>query len=311
MLKIEQLRCFATAADKGSLVEAARMLNMSSSAVAYNIEALEKLLDTRLLIRRASSGVSVTLDGARLLKRARSFVQEAIEIEQLFPGRGRSIHGDLVVGCQEGLSWSLVPLAIDRLRKQYPDLIISQKTVFMEDGVNPILSASVDLLVTFVLCVSTNSDIETEILCEPKPYALMRANHPLVHLGRAISIAELAKYQQLFIQDGPALELFKAMFQDKGLSAAYNVGSNTSACAQAVVGRCDSVYLRYVRSAQNVSPLGDPLACVPVSDIERGPLLVISSVKRKYARRQAKVEAFISACRGLFDDGTMLDHLTY
>ena len=311
MLKLEQLRCFVVAVDKGSLVEASRVLNMSPSAVAYNVETLEKLLDTALLIRRPASGVSVTMDGARLLERARPFVQEAIEMEQLFPARGRSLEGELVIGCQEGLSWSLIPLAVERLKRKHPHLAVTQKTVFMEEGNNPITNAAVDLLVTFVLETTDDAAIDTEVLCKPKPYALMRAAHPLAELGRSISMEELAQFPQLFIQDGPALELFRAMFQDKGLSPPYSVGSNTSAGAQAVVGRCDSVYLRYVKSAQNISPLGDALAFVPVSDIERGAYLVASCARRKYGGRQAKIESFIFECRALFADGTLRDHLIY
>lgn len=311
MFKLDQLRCFVVAADKGSIVEAGRALNLSASAVAYNLEMLEKHLGVALLLRRPSAGVSVTLDGARLLDRARPFVQEAVEMEELFPGRSQNIQGDLIIGCQEGLSWSLIPLAVERMASRYPHLDMTQKTVFMEENNKPILDATVDLLVTFVAKIEADASIDTEVLCEPRPYALMRAGHPLTELGREVTLAELAQFPQFFIQDGPALNLFLAMFEGKGLKPEYHIGSNTSACAQAVVGRCDSVYLRYARPAFGVSPLGDPLAFVPVSDAGRSAYLVASSVRRKYGGRQAKVEAFLSVCRDLFLDGTMEDHFFY
>lgn len=311
MLKIEQLRCLATALREGSFAGAARLLNMSPSAVAYNIEALEDRLGTTLLVRKQASGVSATAEGARLLAMAGPVLNDIEDIEQIFVDKGRKLRGELVVGCQEGLSWSLVPRAIERLSAKNPDLRVSQKTVFMDEGNAPVLSGAVDVLITFVVNPAPVPGVDVERLCEPQSYALMRGGHPLAASGEGVRLAELAEYPHVFIVDGPAWELFTGMYRDKGLTPRFDKISNISTGAQAIVGRSDSVSLRVVKPAHDRSPLGDPLAFVPIADSTRQVTVVAASATRKHGRKPAKIESFISECRSLFADGTMRAHLYY
>lgn len=311
MLKIEQLQCFSTALREGSLTKAADTLNMSPSAVAYNIEALEDRLNTTLLIRKQARGVSATAEGKRLLFMAAPLLNDIDEIEQSFANKGRKLHGELVVGSQEGLSWSLIPRAIERITTKYPELRISQKTVFMDEGNAPVLSGAVDVLLTFVVNPPPEPGVDVEVLCNPNSYALMRAGHPLADNPDGVKLEELAKYPHVFILDGPAWNLFTGMYLDKGLTPNFDKVSNISTGAQAIVGRCDSVSLRVVKPAHEYSPLGDRLAYVPLSDSTRNATVVATCATRKHGRRPAKIEAFISTCNELFADGSMKDHFYY
>ncbi len=311
MLKIDQLRCFAAALRGGSFAEAGKVLNLSPSAVAYNVEALEDQLNAGLLIRKPASGVSATREGMRLLRMIEPVLAEMGEIEQLFANKGRQLQGELVVGCQEGLSWSLAPRAIEQLTARHRRLKVTQKTVFMDEGNEPVLSGEVDVLITFMVDVKPEPGVEIEILCEPNSYALMRAGHPLGHRGEGVRLADLAGYPHVFISDGPALELFTGMYRDKGLAPEFATVSNISTAAQAIVGRQDSISLRVVKPAHNLSPLGDELAFVPIIDSSRHAIVTAIWTKRKHGARPPKVEAFVAACRGLFADGTMRAHLFY
>ena len=311
MLKVEQLRCFLTAIAEGSFSEAGRVLNLSASAVAYNVEALEHALNTGLLLRRPSSGVTPTAEGLRLQRLAEPLLRELLEMEQVFSSKGRVLKGELVVGCQEGLSWSLVPRAIERLTARHPQLRIIQKTVFMDEGNAPVLNGAVDVLITFVVGSLPEPAIDMQVLCEPNCYAMMRANHPLAGSTEGARLEDLARYPQIFIVDGPAYGLFTGLYRDKGLTPEQAMVSNISTGAQSIIGRCDHISLRIVRPAHALSPLGDPLAFIPILEGSRRPSVVASCARRKNGRRPPKVEAFVSECRSLFDDGTMRAHMFY
>lgn len=311
MLKTEQLRCFVAAMREGSFTEAGKALNLSPSAVAYNVEALEDQLNAGLLIRKPASGVSATREGLRLLRMVDPLLAEMSEIEALFASKGKQLQGELVIGCQEGLSWSLAPRAIERLTARHRKLSVIQKTVFMDEGNEPVLSGHVDVLITFLVNPVPESGVDIEILCEPNSYALMRADHPLADRRDGAQLEELARYPHVFISDGPAFDLFTGMYHDKNLTPEFAMVSNISTAAQAIVGRCDSISLRVVKPAHNLSPLGDRLAFIPVINSSRHASVAMVSAKRKHGVRSPKIEAFANECRHLFKDGTMRAHLFY
>lgn len=311
MIKLDHLRCFTTAVREGSFAEAGKRLHLSPSAVAYGVEMLESRLGTTLLFRKAASGVSITSDGSRLLPRAEFLLQELAETEELFLARERTLSGELIVGCQEGLSWSLVPRAIQRISVRHPAVTVTQKTVFMDEGNSPILSGAVDVLITFAVNPSLDPRVHTEALCEARSYALMRADHPLTRIGDNVTLADLARYPHVFILDGPAWDYLTGLYHEKGLTPAFDKVSNISTSAQAIVGRSDSVSLRIVKPAHDQSPLGDRLAFVPISDATRNATIVAAWPKSRNGLPSAKVDAFVSECRALFDDQSMRNHLFY
>ena len=63
-------RAFVTAAEKGTIKEAAEEMGYTSSAISQLIKALEEELDTELLVR-SRTGVTLTSGGATLLPVAR------------------------------------------------------------------------------------------------------------------------------------------------------------------------------------------------------------------------------------------------
>lgn len=310
-MKTEQLRCFVAACQFGSFTEAGKAIGLSPSAIAYNVETLEAQLRVALFLRRPSSGVRMTREGVRLFTAVEPLLAELAEIEESFPKRGKVLNGEIIVGCQEGLSWSLVPRAIERLMSKHPGLKIQPKTVFMDEANSPILSGAVDVLLTFLLAPVTDSGVEVVDLCEPQPYALMREGHPLHDGRKSVSLSDLAGYANVFIGDGPALELFNGMYADKGFSPPVHLISNVSTGAHAIVGRCDSVSLRYARPLHNQSPLGDRLVYMPLSDPTRRTEIVAIFPARRDGGMSPKVDAFLSECKNLFADGTMKAHLNY
>lgn len=311
MLKLDQLHCFVTVVREGSFTDAAKALNLSPSAIAYKVEALEAQLNIGLLIRKPASGVTVTREGARLLRMADPLLAEMSEIEQLFGAKGKQLRGELVIGCQEGLGWSLAPRAIEKLTARHGKLSVRQKTVFMDEGNEPVLSGDVDVLITFLVNPVREPGVDIEILCEPNSYALMRADHPLAARRDGADLEELVRYPHIFISDGPAFELFTGIYRDRNLTPEFSKVSNISTAAQAMVGRSDAISLRVVRPAHDLSPLGDRLAFIPLKNATRHASIAAISGKRKHGARSPRIEAFVAEYRRLFQDGSMRAHLFY
>ena len=87
-MELHQLRCFLTAADELHFGRAAQRLRMLPSALGRHIRLLEEDLGTQLFVRTTRT-VSLSDDGATLLREARGLLAQAEAIESGFRKRHR------------------------------------------------------------------------------------------------------------------------------------------------------------------------------------------------------------------------------
>ena len=118
-----RLDTLVAVAQCGSMAKAAARLAMSQPAVSMAIADIEQTLGVRLLDRTAQ-GVEPNLYGRALLKWAAAVfddVRQGInEIEFLADPTA----GELRIGATEPMIAGLLPVALERLRRQYPRLVV-------------------------------------------------------------------------------------------------------------------------------------------------------------------------------------------
>ena len=311
-IKVDHLRYFIAAAETGSFAAAGKKLNITPTSVAYGISVIEDSMGTDLLIRRRASGVAPTRRGEAFIEAARKVLLEIDNLTDEFKESPAKLTGDLFVGCQEGLTWSIAPRVIEEMKRLHPDLRVSIKTIFMDEGFVPLESGAVDLMITFVINEITDPKLYHEVLCQPQAYAMMREGHPVAQkAGSKVSLHDLVEYPHIFIQDGPGFPLFHGMYDERGLKPNTLMVSNISPGAQAVVGKTDAISLRIVRPSIPYSPLGDRLAYIEVKEKVLRPDIVAVTLTSSQSRISRKAKAFIDICRQKFDDGTLRENFFY
>ncbi len=310
MLKFDYIRHFIATAETGSIKDAAEKIRISPTSIRHSIEKLETGLNATLFVRRPSEGVSLTNDGYRLLERTTHLISDVEDIESLFITSKRKLRGNLIIGCQEGLTWSLVPRAIELMNQAHPDVNISVKTVWMETQFETLEKAEVDVLLTFTLEEVKDKRYQANVLCRPQACAMMRKGHDLDN-GKPVKLSDLANYPHIFIQDGPAMTLFSGMYQKVDLEPVIYMYSNISTGAQSVVGRTDAISLRILRPAIGLTPLGDGMVVPMIKDKVQKPWLVAMTNKIKRPLALDKRTEFIRICHELFDGGQMKKHIYY
>ena len=131
MVKLEYLRYFKMAAEKLSFNSAAKSLFKSSTSIVHAVDQLENHYGVSLFVRKKSIGLTLTADGKKLLRMANDLLQNAELIDDEFISSHEGVRGELIVGCQEGLSWSLLPRVICALQVEHPKLKSSMQTTWM------------------------------------------------------------------------------------------------------------------------------------------------------------------------------------
>lgn len=123
---MESARCraFIAAAECRSLSKAAEKLNYTASGVSQLIAAMEEDFGFPLL-RRSSKGVSLTLEGERMLPSIRSYVQQESMIYEFAAGiKGLDI-GAINIAAYSSIATHWLPQVIADFLKKYPNIHIN------------------------------------------------------------------------------------------------------------------------------------------------------------------------------------------
>jgi len=310
VIKVIYLRHFIAAAETESFSSAAEKLNISTTSIRNSVEKLETTLNATLFVRKPANGVFLTSDGRKLLEQSRDFLNSVDDIEWSFISTDRKLRGNLTIGCQEGLTWSLIPRAINKILEAHPELDISVKTVWMDTQFESLDQAEVDVLITFVIKNDLPQKYSLTDLCLPQACVMMRAGHPLDN-GKPVALKDLALYPHIFINDGPAWELFYGMYRERDLDPEIFMFSNISTGAQAVIGRTNAVSLRILRPDNPLTPMGDKMVVPIIKDVVQKPSLLAVTNKIRRPRVLDKRTAFVEICQDLFDNGDMKAHVYY
>jgi DNA-binding transcriptional LysR family regulator len=189
-MDLHQLRCFVAAAEELHFGKAAQRLDMLPSALGRFIKLLEEDLGTRLMTRTTRS-VTLTDDGAFLLKEARNLLAQADGLAARFRTRGRKQATSLRVGAIDSAAAGLLPMLLHDFRERRPDVtvkLVEDKTIRLQPR---LLSGRLDLA---FLRPPENPDKRLEFLFLLHETAVVAVSdrHPLAS-RKSVTIADLAE----------------------------------------------------------------------------------------------------------------------
>jgi len=310
-MKIDQLRYFLAAATHGSFATASAHINISPTSIGYAIDKLEDELKTSLFVRKPSKGLTLTEDGKLLLNHCRQILSEIETIKDQFIDPQHQIRGELIVGCQEGLMWSLMPRVIRILAERQPNLRISMTTTQLITNLEPLEQGKVDVLLTFFLDGLPSSNCDITLLCKPSLCATLRKGHPLDKGDKPVKLHDLASYPQVMNNEPAGFDLVYGSYQKYGLEPSIGFLSSMSAGAQAIVGNSDHVSIRVLKPASDISPLGDKLVYRHIHEKMNQADISVAKIKSRSPHIRTKHDVFIDVCKELFETGEMREHLFY
>lgn len=145
---LDKLRAFSVIADKGTMREASRILNVTQPALSRLVQTLEEALGSRLL-HRSRNGVIPTEAGKILVNYSKIVLKNLEDVEaQILHSESQSgPNGHLHIGSFVSLVDYLWPKFIVSMRKQYPLLKLSIQTQQEMSFDKPLEQGTLDLVV--------------------------------------------------------------------------------------------------------------------------------------------------------------------
>jgi LysR family hydrogen peroxide-inducible transcriptional activator len=118
---IKQLRYFAALTETEHFGRAAEACFVSQSAFSNAIQELESLLEVQL-VDRTNRSVTITSMGKQVATQARLCLRDVESLVEMAKGQREPLTGDLHLGVIPTIAPFLLPAALPKLRRKYPQL---------------------------------------------------------------------------------------------------------------------------------------------------------------------------------------------
>jgi DNA-binding transcriptional LysR family regulator len=218
-MDLHQLRCFVTAAEELHFGRAAQRLEMLPSALGRHMRLLEEDLGTRLMTRTTRS-VTLTDDGAILVKEGRALLEQADALSAKFRTSGRKQAATVRVGAIDSAAAGLLPMLLRDFRERRPDVtvqLVEDKTIRL---LPRLLSGRLDL--AFVRPPeSPDKRLEFMFLFHETAVVAVSDHHPLAS-RKCVTVADLVD-QPLIVPERRSRphshDLTITLFAEAGLQA--------------------------------------------------------------------------------------------
>ncbi|WP_193161329.1 LysR family transcriptional regulator [Microbulbifer hainanensis] len=154
-MDLKQLNAFLAVADSGSLVAAARRLDLSQPSLSRLIGQLEADLGSRLF-RRTGRGVVLTEAGELVLDQARSLLDQATALRQLVAERRGQVNGPLSFGLPPSIGVYLSGPLISDYHRRYPQVRLQISEALSGDLQERLLRHQLELAILYDGAISAS-----------------------------------------------------------------------------------------------------------------------------------------------------------
>lgn len=135
-MDIRKYEVFLAVVDRGSFIKAANDLGYTQSGITHMMNSMEKELGFPLLMR-SNKGVSLTLEGEKVLPSIRHIVESNRQLEEYFHEIQGIKTGKVRVGCFPTIACAVMPRIFKQFRSKYPEIqldIVEENSIRTLEG---------------------------------------------------------------------------------------------------------------------------------------------------------------------------------
>lgn len=235
MLTLRQIEVVRAIFVSGSILGAAKMLNVSAPGISRLLKYTEGALKVRLFQR--SNGRFIPTPEARdIFEQIDSVYQKLDDLSYVLGKMQSGASSELKIGSVPSISHVMVPRAVARVRSRYPDLRFDINVLKIEEAVDYLLLGRGE-----VVAISSKIDHPSLIfqpLSKGELYCIVPQNH-LLSRRSSISASEMTKYPLIGIDPkDPYGRIMADTFDMNGLNYDITIRARfgTTVCALVKAG---------------------------------------------------------------------------
>jgi DNA-binding transcriptional LysR family regulator len=194
-LSLRQIRYFVATAESGQVSQAAINLAISQSAVTTAIKELEALVGA-VLFDRTPHGMELTTPGRRFLAHAYDILQKVEDVTSLNLVTS-AVCGKLTLAATYTVIGYFLPLHMERLKRQFPDIDIQLFELNRESVEEGLLNNRYDLAVMLTSNI-LNPELHSEKLLSSQRRLWLPARHPILSLP-SVGLKEVAQEDYIML----------------------------------------------------------------------------------------------------------------
>ena len=212
---LKQLRYVDAALRTGSIVQAAREMNISQSSIAAAIDASEALMGVPLFHRMPAKGIVPTDEGLLAASKIAAFLADARILESdLLSSRGATV-GSLRMGCYAPTAPYMLPRILNRLTAQHPEIRIELREGDMESLVGFLNTGVIDAALTYRRTIPETMFFQP--MFRARPYVLLPEVSQLAAKSE-LSLTEIADLPMIMLDLAATKPYFTSIFKQAGLA---------------------------------------------------------------------------------------------
>ncbi|MCP2636060.1 LysR substrate-binding domain-containing protein [Microbacterium sp. HD4P20] len=222
------------AADAGTIVVAAARMHVSPSTMSDAISELERIVDTRLCVRRKAHGLTLTTAGDRVVADARVLLRGAQELYVALNSKADQLSGPITVGCFPTLAPTVLPPLLSAFATEHPQLDIDVVEAPQDRLAQMLESGRVDL--AFVYDVQLPRGVHRAKLFALPPHVLLPAGHRLAGAPH-VQLEELAAEDFIMLDSPPSSTHTLSIFDARGVTPRVRHRTGNPDVVRTLVGR--------------------------------------------------------------------------
>jgi len=192
-MTLVQLRHFVVLADMGSFVQASAALFLTQPALTRSIHALEDELGGTLF-DRLGRRISLTPFGHEVLARARRLVGDAEALRQAGKGLHAGLIGQLRVGLSSAPGALLSTPLMLHMAEHHPRLQVQISRGNTAVLLSALRAQHLDAAIVDIRDMRPSADLQVTLAFELDAGFLVRRDHPLTQLDRAVNLEDVMAY---------------------------------------------------------------------------------------------------------------------
>lgn len=231
---LRQLSYLVAAADDGTISAAAGRLHVSASAISDALTELERVMGTRLCVRRRAHGLTLTSTGEHVVRQARSLLADAQELGTSLRSEGGELVGPITIGCYPTLIPTVLPPLLSGFGGAHPRVELQFIEATHDGLAAPLASGEID--VAFVYDTLVPGTPRRERLFELPAHVLLPADDELAGVLN-VRLEDVVDRDLILLDAPPSSVHTLSLFAARGLTPRIRHRTTSYEAVRTLVGR--------------------------------------------------------------------------